>query len=269
MALRKILLALSSLILLSIVLLAWFKNPYGLEPERLAPKGDEVLPVINIELDSKNYLLYEDYDHNSYAIQLALPNHYIHESNSTRRISKSYGVSVRMYYPNMNGKFHPDNDNLPKCNGWCGGYTRASIEPVSEKAIEFNERMIQRLAKERKEQSHLRHYQDLGEEFDLGIHFQVRYPVLEKKSDGKMHSTKEYFIKRADDGSAKYLFQCSPYTPSPSCSVKFNLSTMPELLVDITFGRPLMNQWENVIRMVDDKISSWKLKKISLVKNNA
>jgi len=60
------------------------------------------------------------------------------------------------------------------------------------------------------------------------------------------------------------LFQCSPYVPSPSCSVKFNLSSMPELLVDITFSRSLMDDWKNIIRMADSRISSWKLKKIKL-----
>lgn len=244
----------------------WMKNPYGLEPERLGPKGNEALPDISIEPDSKNYLLYEGYDHNSYTIHLALPNHYIHESNTTNRISKSYGTYVTMYYPNMNGKFHPDNERLPKCNGWCNGYMRASIKPASKKAIEINKRKIQHLEQERKEQSHLRYYQDLEQEFGLDNHFQIRYPVLEKKSNGKKNSTDEYFIKYADDGSAEYLFQCSPYVPSPSCSVKFNLYSMPELLVDITFSRSLMDEWENVIRMADDRISSWELKKISLVK---
>lgn len=268
--LRKILISLGSLIFLIAVLMVafftWMKNPYGLEPERLGPKENEALPEISIEPDSKNYLLYEGYDHNLYTIHLALPNHYIHESNTTNRISKSYSVSVTMYYPNMNGKFHPDNEHIPKCNGWCGGHIRASIKPASKKAREINERKIQRLAQERKERSHLRYYQNLEQEFGLDNHFQVRYPVLEKKSNGKKIYTDEYFIKYTDDGSAKYLFQCSPYMPSPSCSVKFNLYSIPELLVDIKFNRSLMDEWESIIRMTDDRISSWKLKKISLEK---
>jgi len=266
--LRKILISLGSLAFLIVVLMvalfAWVKNPYDLESERLGPKGNEALPEVSIEPDSKNYLLYEGYDHNLYAIHLALPNHYIHESNVTKRISKSYGAYVTMYYPNMNGKYHPDNAHIPKCNGWCSGYMRASIKPASRKAIDINERKIERLAKERKEHSHLRHFQDLEQEFGLDNHFQIRYPAIEKKSKDKKNSTDEYFIKHADDGSAEYLFQCSPYVPSPSCSVKFNLSSMPELLVDITFSRSLMDDWKNIIRMADSRISSWKLKKIKL-----
>lgn len=90
--LRKILISLGNLVFLIVVLIvafaAWMKNPYGLEPARLGPKGNETLSTISIEPDSENYLIYEDYDHNLYAIHLALPNHYIHESNTTKRISK-------------------------------------------------------------------------------------------------------------------------------------------------------------------------------------
>ncbi len=255
------------IVVLIVAFFVWVKNPYGLEPERLGPKGNEALPEISKEPDSKNYLLYEGYDNNLYTIHLALPNHYIHESNTTKRISKSYGAYVTMYYPNMNGKFHPDNMSLPKCNGWCSGYMRASIKPTNRTAQAMNKIKLEHLEKERKERSHLRHFQDLEQEFGLANHFQIRYPVIEKKFNGKKNSTKEFFIKYAEDGSAEYLFQCYPYVPSPSCSVKFNLSSMQELLVDIKFSRSLMDDWENIIQMVDSKISSWRLEKIELVGN--
>lgn len=251
------------IVLIVVVFFFWMTNPYGLEPERRGPNGNESLPKLSITPDSKNYLLYDNYENNQYVIHLALPNQYIHESNFTNKISKSYSAYITMYYPNMNGKFHQENAHLTKCNGYCNGYLRASIEPTTTKATELNERKILRLSRERNEESHLRYYEDLEEEFGLSTHFQIRYPVLEEKSNGKKHSTKEYIVKYDEGGAVKYLFQCHPYTPSPACSVKFNLSSMPELLVNIRFSRSLLNDWENIIKMVDNKISSWKLDKIS------
>ena len=249
---------------LIVVFFSWARNPYGLEPERLGPKGDESLPEISTIPNAKNYLLYSRYNQNTYAIHLALPNAYIHESNATQRISKSYDAYVTMYYPNMNGKFHPDNMNLPKCNGWCGGYMRTSIQPSERGAHAMNVQKLERLIQERRENSPLRYFEDLDSEFGLANHFQIRYPIIEKKSNGKKNSTKEFFLEYGKDGSIEYLFQCHPYVPSPSCSVKFNLSSMPELLVDISFSRTLMTDWKNIIQLVDSKISSWRPARIEL-----
>lgn len=267
--LRKILTSLVALVLVGAALIVitsyfWVQNPYGLEQERRAPKGEETLPLVTIVPNSKNHLLYKNYENNPYAIHLALPNHYIHESNYSKGISKSYGASVTIYYPNMNGKYHKENEQLTECNGYCNGYMRASIEPNSKSAIELNKRKILRHSEERKKDSHLRYYENLEQEFGLSTHFQIRYPVLEEKSKGKKNSTNEYFVKYDKDGSPKYFFECHPFTPSPACSVYFNLSSMPELLIKIRFSRSLMNDWENVILLVDDKISDWKLEKIIL-----
>lgn len=265
---KKLIISLGVLVFLIVALMVvfftWAKNPYGLEPERLGPKGGEALPTISTIPNAKNYLLFSKYEQNNHAIHLALPNDYIHESNTTQRISKSYSAYVTMYYPNMNGKFHPDNKNLPKCNGWCGGYMRASIRPNERSARAMNAHKLELLIRERQENDPLRQFQDLDPEFGLTNHFQIRYPVIEKKSNGKKNSTKEFFIEYSNDGSVEYLFQCSPYVPSPSCSVKFNLSSMPELLVDIKFSRSLVTDWKNIIHLVDSKISSWRPVRVEL-----
>ncbi len=120
------------LIALITILSNWAKNPYGLEPERLGPKGSEKLPSISSAPNAKNYLLYSQYVDNSYVIHLPLPNEYIHPSNTSTRIYKSYSVHATMYYPELNGKFHPDNAHFPKCNGWCGGICRLSLSRISK-----------------------------------------------------------------------------------------------------------------------------------------
>lgn len=258
---KKTLLTLCALVILGVALISvlgkWAKNPYGLEPERLGPKGDETLPPIVAARNAKNYLLYPAHAENTYVIHLALPNHYIHDSNTTDRILKSYSVSASMYYPELNGKFHPDNANLPNCNGYCGGYVRAFIEPNQNTAHAINARMLERIEHDRQQNSPLRKFEDLDPEFGIGEHFQIRYPAIEAKSKGEKGSTKEYLIKRDGNGEVEYMFECSPYAPSPACGVKFNLSSRPELVVDIRFGRDLMPNWQNIIHSVEAKITSW------------
>lgn len=267
---KKTLLALGAVIILGVVLTAvfatWARNPYGLEPERLGPKGNEVLPPIAAVPQAANYLLYPRHDENAYVIHVALPNEYIHESNATSRIFKSYAVSASMYYPELNGKYHPDNANLPSCNGWCGGYVRAFIEPSQNDAHTINARMLERIMRDRLEDSPMRQFEDLASEFGIDEHFQIRYPVVEK-SRGRKSSTKEYFIKRDGNGQVEFLFECAPYVPSPACGVKFNLSSRPELVVGIKFGRHLMTDWEKIITSVDKKIASWGPVKIAVAGN--
>ncbi|MBI5449837.1 MAG: hypothetical protein HY940_00615 [Gammaproteobacteria bacterium] len=268
---KKTLLALGVLIVLGVALTAafanWARNPYGLEPERLGPKGDEALPPIAAVPNAKNYLLYPKYDVNAYVIHFALPNEYIHESNTTSRILKSYSISASMYYPELNGKFHPDNANLPSCDGWCGGYVRAFIEPSQNDAHTINSRMLERIARDRLQDSPLYQFEDLDPMFGIDEHFQIRYPVIEEKWKGDKSSTDEYFIKMDRNGGVEYLFECKPYTPSPGCGVKFNLSSRPELVVDIMFGRHLMTDWEKIISSVNKKIASWGPVKITTVRN--
>jgi len=263
---KKIIISLGLLAIIIVILfgmfLNWAKNPYGLEAERIGPKGDEELPQILPVQNAKNYLLYSKYENNSSVIHFPLPNEYTHPSNTTNRISKTYAVPATVYYPEINGKFHPDNAGLPKCNGWCGGYMRIFVEP-GKTAKEINNRIFKRLQKERLENSELRVFEDLDSEFGLDEHFQIRFPVIEKKSDGKKYATDEYFIKRGSSGELINLIECSPYTPSPGCKVKFNLSSHPEILVSVTFGRHLMDEWENIIGATDKKITSWGLTKVS------
>lgn len=267
---KKTLLTLGALIILAVALIAvlgnWAKNPYGLEPERLGPKGDEALPQIVVVPDAKNYLLYPKHDENVYVIHLALPNHYIHKSNTTDRILKSYSVSASMYYPELNGKFHPNNANLTNCNGYCGGYVRAFIEPNQNNAHVMNARVLERIAYDKQKGSPLKKFEDLGSEFGIGEHFQIRYPVIEAKPKGGKGSTEEYLIKRDENDKVEYIFECAPYRPSPACSVKFNLSSRPELLVDIRFSRDLMKDWHNIIQSVDAKIASWRPVRIESVR---
>ncbi|HEY0721850.1 MAG TPA: hypothetical protein VGE50_11425 [Gammaproteobacteria bacterium] len=265
---RKILIGIGALIVLGVAMIAVLvirtRNPYGLEPERLGPKGDEVLPPISSVPNAKNYLLYARHDKNPYVIHFPLPNEYIHKSNTTSRIIKSYAVSVSMYYPELNGKFNPVNANLPNCNGWCGGYMRAFVE-VDKSAQTINARVLEQLAQQRQSDSPLYQFEDLAPAFGLDEHFQIRYPIAEKRLNGKRNLTKEYFVRRDENGGIKYLFECLPYAPSPGCGVQFNLAARPELLVDIRFGRHLMTEWESIIPAVSSKIASWGLVKIATV----
>lgn len=266
---KRIVLAIVALVV-AVVLTAiaanWTRNPYGLEPERLGPKLNETLPSIVAVSNAKNYLLYPKHDENSHVIHLALPNHYIHESNTTDRILKSYSVSASMYYPDLNGKFHPDNANLPNCNGYCGGYVRAFIKPTESNAHTMNSRVLERIAHDRQQDSPLYKFEKLDPEFGIDEHFQIRYPVIEAKSNGEKSSTKEYLIKRDENGAVEYLFECAPYTPSPACGIKFNLPSRPELVVDIRFGRHLMAEWKKLIGSSNAKIASWGPARIETVR---
>lgn len=239
--------------------LRWTRNPYGLEEERLGPKGDEALPPILAISNAKNYILYPypQQNHNAYVIHLALPNDYIHSSNYTDRILKSYGVSASMYFPGLNGKFHPDNANLPNCNGYCGGYIRASIERKQSDVHAMNMRQMAEIAEKKLKGKPYYESEDLAPEFGIDEHFQIRRPVLDARSKDDNHLTEEYLIKRNRNGKLEYLFECSPYAPSPNCEVSFNLSSMPELMVNIIFGRHLMPEWQTIIQSVNSKIASW------------
>ena len=267
---KKILLTLGALVTLGVAVITVLgnlaKNPYGLEPERLGPKGDETIPPIVAVRNAKNYLLYPAHAENIYVIHLPLPNHYIHESNTTGRILKSYSVSASMYYPELNGKFYPDNANLPNCNGYCGGYVRVFIEPNQNTAHVMNEHVLERIKHDRQQDSPLLKFEGLDPEFGIGEHFRIRYPAIEAKSKGAKGSAKEYLIKRDGNGEVEYMFECSPYVPSPACGVKFNLSSRPELVVDIRFGRHLMSNWQNIIQSVDAKIASWRPTRIEIAK---
>lgn len=231
----------------------------NIEPEIIAPKGDEMLPKISMVPNSKNYLIHPNYSNNSYVIHLPLPNEYIHKSNTSEKPVKSYSVSVTMYYPELKGKYHPENSNLPECNGYCGGYLSAFIEVVQKSADRIHADELQRLLNERKNNNELLKFEDLPSEFGMDDHFYIRHPVIERKSNGKKTSTDEIFVVRGAQGEVKYLFKCSPYVPSPACKTEFNLSSKPELLVSISFGRHLMSDWSNIIQSVDKKIESWGL----------
>lgn len=100
-----------------------------------------------------------------------------------------------MYYPELNGKFHPDNAHLPKCNGWCGGHMRAVIKPDQQGANVINARRLERIQSDRLSDSPLRQYEDLESEFGLDDRFQIRYPVLENKRNGGNIQRKSTFLK--------------------------------------------------------------------------
>lgn len=225
--------------------------------KELGPKGDEVLPSIAKTRRAKNYLLYPAYADNAYVIHVPLPNHYMHESNTTDPVSKSYSMSVSMYYPQLNGKFHPDNAKRPECDGYCGGYVRALIKPNPNTARASNARMLSRIAHRSEQDGQLSKAERLDPEFGIEEHFQIRNLSPDTNAKTTAASTKEYFIVRSKSGEAEYLFECAPRTPSPACRVKFNLSARPELVVDIRFSRDLMSEWKSIIRSVDAKIASW------------
>ncbi|MBI2381845.1 MAG: hypothetical protein HYV16_13920 [Gammaproteobacteria bacterium] len=266
---KRIVLTVSALAIVAVILAetlaSWVKNPYGLEAERLGPKGNESLPPILTKANAKNYILYPKYEENVYVIHLALPNHYVHNTNITDRIVKSYSASASMYYPGLNGKFHSDNANLAKCSGYCGGYIRAFIQTNQNSAHALSSRVLERISHDRQQGSSLYKFEDLTPEFGIDEHFQIRYPVIEAKSKGGKASSEEYLIARDRNGEVKYLFECTPYTPSPACRVTFNLSSRPELVVDITFGRHLMAEWQKVIQSVNEKIASWGPVRIELI----
>lgn len=244
----------------------WIRNPYGLEEERLGPKSNNLSAMVLALPNAQNFLLHTYPSEGEYVIHIALPNNYIHESHETNRIIDSYSVSAYMYYPGLNGKYHPENRNLPKCNGYCGGYVSAYVKPSNESANTISTEKLDRLYKEINQGSPLLRFDDLSPEFGMEEHFQIRYPAAEEKSKGKKYSTEEFIIKRTVSGDIEYLFECSPYTPSPACSVKFNLTSRPELLVEIKFGRHLMVQWENLINSANEKIASWGPTRIEVVK---
>jgi hypothetical protein len=268
---RKLLIVIGVFVTLLIVLvvtsLNWARNPYGLEDARIGPKGTEKLPSIPLVANAKNFLLFPGHEGNTFVIHLPLPNEYIHPSNTTSRFVKSYTASATMYYPEMYSAFHPKNAHLLKCNGHCEGYIRAYIEVKENGARVQNERRLELIRKDRASASTLHSFQNLESEFGLDDHFQIRHPVIEQKSQGNKSSTKEYLFKREKNGDLKYLFECSPYAPSPGCSVRFNLSSRPEVLVDIHFGRHLMENWADIIKLVDAKIGSWKPVKVATVRD--
>jgi len=129
----------------------------------------------------------------------------------------------------------------------------------------MNNRRYERIKKERAQNSPLCQFEKLKGEFGIDEHIQLRFLIIEQKSNGKKHATDEFFIKRDRSGKIQYLFECSPYTLSPGCKVSFNISSQPELLVSVTFGRHLMANWENIIEATDKKISSWGITKVETI----
>jgi len=256
------------LTVLVVLFLNWARNPYGLEEERLGPKGNEKLPPISPIQNAKNYLLFSQYEENNFLIHLPVPNEYIHPSNTSSRLIQSYAVGIRMYYPEMYGGFHPKNRYLLSCNGYCEGYVFANIDVNADGARVRDARTLEAIRKDRATSSPLYRFEDLNSEFGLDDHFQVRYPVIEEKSNGGKYSTKEYFLKRDQNGEVQYLFECSPFNPSPGCSVRFNLSSQPEIMVDILFGRHLMNHWKDIIKSADMRISSWQPQRIDTIREH-
>lgn len=257
----KLLLQVSALAVLSVLLVSpfsgWAKNPYGLEAARLGPKGNEQLPTIVLVAAAQNYLLFPRHENNIYAVHLPIPHDYFHASNTTSRPIKAYGADVTMYFPEMHSRFHPKNAHLLKCNGYCEGYIRVSINPNEKDARSLNARKMELIETDRtSSKPHLR-FDDLESAFGLDEHFQIRFAAIEAKSNGSRSSTKEYLIKRDRNGAIQYLFECSPHNPSPACSVRFNLSARPELLIDARFGRHLMGSWKEIVESVDTKVSSW------------
>lgn len=250
-----------ALIVLAVGLLAvfiyWAQNPYGLEKERIAPKGDERLPAISPVQNSLNYLLFRAYEDNRYAVQLPVPNDYIHPSKTTSRLIKTYGASVTMYYPELNSVFHPSNVHLAGCGGHCGGRVGAYVVVKENGAKDWNERRVAQLLKDRTAKNPLAPFEDLQSEFGLSEHFQIRRPDIKTEVLDEKRRFQEYLIRRDANGAVEYMFECSPYSPSPGCTVEFNLSSRPELLVKLHFGRHLMDHWEDIIRAVDKKITSW------------
>lgn len=257
-----ILIALASLVALFIVLVTlffiWTRNPYGLEEERLGPKGNEKLPPISSVENAVNFLLFPQHEGNNFIIHFPVPNEYINPSNTSTRFKKTYAVGIKMYYPEMHGGFHPKNTHLLNCNGHCEGYVFAYVGVNVSGAKAQNARRLESIYMDRAQNSPLRRFEDLDSEFGLNDHIQIRYPAIEEKSKGDKYSTKEYFLKRDQNGEVQYLFECHPFVTSPGCSVKFNLSSRPEVLVDINFGRHLMGNWSDIIKEVDMKIASWK-----------
>jgi hypothetical protein len=247
----------AALVVLLIAFLNWTKNPYGLETARLGPKGKEKLPSIAPIANATNYLLFPRHQDNAFVIHLPIPKDYFHPSNWTSRFKKSYAASVTMYYPAMHGVLHPDNAHLLTCKGYCEGYMRAFIEASGRDARAQDARKVQQIQKDRSGSSPLYRFEDLDRAFGLDDHFQIRYPVGEEKPNGSRSSTKEYLFKRDQAGDVQYLLECLPYTPSPGCTVRFNLSSRPELLVDVTFGRHLLENWQDIISSVDRTIASW------------
>lgn len=245
----------------------WAKNPYGLEEARVKPKGEETFSNFVPEPNSKNILLLQHYEKNSFAIYLPVPNHYIHSSNYTSRVKKAYGYPVYMYYPGLNGKFHPSNKNLPKCKGYCNGYISTSMKASSISAVSQNKNKLERIKADREKQNSLHNYSDLRGIHGLNNRIEISYPMIENKNGGKKHQTKEYLYSLDDVGEVKYFFECRPYTPSPSCNTKFNHSAIPELIIDIRFAQDLMPEWRNIIQSIDMKISSWGPQKLEVLSN--
>lgn len=262
-----VLVALAALfVILAVLFLNWARNPYGLEEERLGPKGSEKLPPISSVENAQNYLLFSQHEGNSFVIHFPVPNEYIHPSNTSSRLIKSYAVGIRMYYPEMYGGFHPKNMHLLSCNGHCEGYVFAYVDVNVNGAKTQGARRLEAIREDRAKNSPLYRFEDLDSEFGLDDHFQIRYPVIEEKSKGDKYSTKEYFFKRDQNGEVQYIFECHPFVTSPGCKVMFNLSSRPEVLVDIRFGRHLMGNWSDIIKAADTKIASWRPLRVDTIR---
>lgn len=263
--LKMSLITLATLVVMAVALgvfLKWARNPYGLEAERLGPDENVKLPAIRPVPNTKNYVLFSTYKGADFVIHLPVPNEYIHTSRTTTRFVRAYGAPVIMYYPGVRGKLHSSNANREECNGWCNGYIRAFVEVKEDGARVLNGRKLEEIFKDKASNNPLLHFEDLDRAFGLDDHFLVRYPIIEEKSNGDRSATKEYFLKREKNGGVRYLFECRPYTPSPSCGVKFTLSSRPEVVVDIHFSRDLLQDWEDIIRSADKTIVSWGAKRI-------
>lgn len=265
---RKLAMFAGAAILLTLLLfslgLSWLKNPLGLEAARLGPRGDEPLPPISPVAGAQNYLLFPSYENNSHVIHFPLPHEYVHSSNARSGFIHLYSASITLYHPEMRGKFHPDNLDLPQCNGYCGGYMRVFVRPGKTDTRLLGENEIRRIREPGASASPSHEIRDLPPEFGFDARFQVRNPVSERNSDGEKSSVREYHVMNDSEGNLAYLVRCAPFQPSPSCKVKFNHSGPVELSVDVTFGHHLLGHWREIIARVDETIASWRPRRIEI-----
>lgn len=231
---------------------------YGIEPERIEPHIPSNLPKVNLTPNAQNFLLLPKSENNSFALHLSLPYEYIAPDKKSDQLSASYDISPKMYYPDMTGSFNPLNAALKKCDGHCGGRISTLIEAVDPNN-KYLQNKLTSIYEDKNGKRQNKIYKPLEKIYGFDEHLMFTYPKLSP------YSTEEIFIKKNQDGSAKYIFKCLPNTPSPGCTADYiPLPNYPEIYTHISFGMHLLPEWDDLITKMNNRMTQWVTKKYVL-----
>ena len=164
----------------------------------------------------------------------------------------NWGFSATIWYPEMTGFFHPDNQARINCPGWCKGQIHITIE--NEIGFGPDADIRYRMLVKSMEEEHSK--------ADASMSFTtVKKDAQEEAYAGRYirgvdtGKTTLFFVRRGSDGKITHFAECDPGAPSPSCDAVFESSAHNGVSVSYSFGLPLLDDWLKMQSSVDDLVN--------------